>query len=97
MVLSGGGDRRSGARGLLEAQTGIAGLDEVIDGGLPQARTTLLCGGPACGKTLMPLQFLITSNGIEIKQLPPPVRQLVGDTSDRDRVLLVLDLRSIDG
>jgi circadian clock protein KaiB len=32
-----------------------------------------------------------------IKELPPPVRQLVGDMSDRDRVLLGLDLRPIDG
>ncbi len=31
-----------------------------------------------------------------IKQLPPPVRQLVGDMSDRDRVLLGLDLRPLD-
>ena len=31
-----------------------------------------------------------------IKQLPPPVRQLVGDMSDRDRVLVGLDLRPID-
>ncbi|MGA2926296.1 MAG: circadian clock KaiB family protein [Solirubrobacteraceae bacterium] len=28
-----------------------------------------------------------------IKQLPPPVRQLVGDMSNRDHVLLGLDLR----
>jgi KaiC len=31
---------------LAKAQTGIDGLDEVTDGGLPRARTTLLCGGP---------------------------------------------------
>jgi len=31
-----------------------------------------------------------------IKELPPPVRQLVGDMSDRDRVLLGLDLRPVD-
>jgi circadian clock protein KaiB len=28
-----------------------------------------------------------------IKQLPPPVRRLVGDMSDRDHVLLGLDLK----
>jgi len=32
-----------------------------------------------------------------IKQLPPPVRQLVGDMSDRDHVLLGLDLRPVGG
>lgn len=29
-----------------------------------------------------------------IKQLPPPVRRLVGDMSDRDRVLLGLDIQT---
>jgi len=31
-----------------------------------------------------------------IKELPPPVRRLVGDMSDRDRVLLGLDLRPLE-
>jgi circadian clock protein KaiB len=31
-----------------------------------------------------------------VKELPPPVRRLVGDMSDRDRVLLGLDLRPIE-
>ena len=44
---------------LSKAPTGIPGLDEVTDGGLPRGRTTLLCGGPGCGKTLMALQFLV--------------------------------------
>ena len=32
-----------------------------------------------------------------IKELPLPVRRLVGDLSDRERVLLGLDLRPVDG
>ena len=32
-----------------------------------------------------------------IKELPPPIRRLVGDMSDRDRVLLGLDLRPAAG
>ncbi len=36
----------SGPSGLLKARTGIAGLDQITDGGLPRARTTLVCGGP---------------------------------------------------
>ncbi len=44
---------------LSKAPTGIPGLDEVTDGGLPRGRTTLLCGGPGCGKTLMAMQFLV--------------------------------------
>ena len=59
MVALGSGDPQSGLVGLVKARTGIAGLDEVTDGGLPRARTTLLCGGPGCGKTLMSLQFLV--------------------------------------
>ena len=55
----GGGARPVGLAGVLKAQTGIEGLDEVTDGGLPRARTTLLCGGPGCGKTLLSLQFLV--------------------------------------
>ena len=54
---SGSGVSRPG--GLLKAPTGIAGLDEVTDGGLPRGRTTLVCGGPGCGKTLMAMQFLV--------------------------------------
>ena len=39
--------------------TGIAGLDEITCGGLPRGRTTLLAGGPGCGKTLLGVQFLV--------------------------------------
>ena len=31
-----------------------------------------------------------------VKELPPPMRRVVGDMSDRDRVLLGLDLRPIE-
>jgi circadian clock protein KaiC len=51
---------RPAATGLPKAITGIAGLDEVTKGGLPRDRTTLVCGGPGCGKTLLGLQFLYT-------------------------------------
>ena len=44
---------------VLKVPTGIAGLDEMTDGGLPRSRTTLLFGGPGCGKTLMGVQFLV--------------------------------------
>jgi circadian clock protein KaiC len=45
-----------------KAPTGIAGLDEVTYGGLPQGRSTLLCGSAGCGKTLVALTFLY--NGV---------------------------------
>jgi archaellum biogenesis ATPase FlaH len=40
--------------------TGIQGFDEVTDGGLPRGRTTLVMGGPGCGKTVFALQSLVT-------------------------------------
>ncbi len=43
----------------LKSPTGIEGFDEMTGGGLPQGRTTLLEGGPGCGKTVMALQTLV--------------------------------------
>ena len=41
------------------ASTGIVGLDEVLDGGLPPNRLYLLTGEPGTGKTTLALQFLL--------------------------------------
>ncbi|MBD3241691.1 MAG: circadian clock protein KaiC [Chitinivibrionales bacterium] len=38
--------------------TGITGLDEVLGGGLPRGRPTLVCGGAGCGKTVLAMSFL---------------------------------------
>ena len=40
------------------AETGIAGLDDVLGGGLERERTFLLEGSPGTGKTTISLQFL---------------------------------------
>ena len=40
--------------------TGIQGFDEITDGGLPRGRTTLVMGGPGCGKTVFALQSLVS-------------------------------------
>ena len=45
---------------VVKAPTGITGLDEVLGGGLPVGRVTLVCGGPGAGKTLLALQFLVS-------------------------------------
>jgi circadian clock protein KaiC len=45
---------------LKKAPTGIAGLDELTEGGLPAGRSTLVCGGPGCGKTLLAATFLVS-------------------------------------
>ena len=50
---------RPQARSLPKAPTGIQGLDDITEGGLPRGRPTLICGGPGCGKTLMAAEFLI--------------------------------------
>jgi circadian clock protein KaiC len=44
---------------LAKCPTGIQGLDEITDGGLPQGRPTLICGRAGCGKTLMAMEFLV--------------------------------------
>ena len=44
---------------LHKCPTGVKGLDEVTEGGLPKNRTTLICGGAGSGKTLLGLDFLI--------------------------------------
>jgi len=44
---------------LPKTPTGIIGLDEITEGGLPKGRPTLVCGQAGCGKTLMSLEFLI--------------------------------------
>jgi circadian clock protein KaiC len=42
-----------------KAPTGISGLDEISGGGLPRGRTTIICGGPGCGKTMLGIEFLV--------------------------------------
>jgi circadian clock protein KaiC len=44
--------------GLLKAPTGIEGLDEITQGGLPRGQTTLIEGAAGTGKTIMALQSL---------------------------------------
>ena len=48
--------------GVLEKfSTGIEGFDDITSGGLPLRRTTLLMGGPGCGKTVFALQILVSA------------------------------------
>ena len=39
--------------------TGIKGLDEILNGGLPRSRTILVVGSPGSGKTTFAMQFLV--------------------------------------
>lgn len=45
------------------AQTGIPGLDPIIQGGLKRDTVTLVAGGPGCGKSTFGMQYIV--NGIE--------------------------------
>jgi circadian clock protein KaiC len=42
-----------------KSRTGIRGLDEVTEGGLPTGRPTLVCGPAGSGKTLLASEFIV--------------------------------------
>ena len=44
---------------LPKTPTGIHGLDEITQGGLPKGRPTLICGDAGCGKTLFSMEFIV--------------------------------------
>jgi len=44
---------------LEKCPTGIQGLDEITQGGLPVGRPTLVCGSAGCGKTLLAMEFMV--------------------------------------
>ncbi len=41
-----------------KSSTGIEGFDQILNGGLPTARTSLFIGGPGAGKSLFGLEFV---------------------------------------
>ena len=43
---------------LPKSPTRIEGLDQILNGGLPTGRTSLIIGGPGSGKSLIGLEFL---------------------------------------
>ncbi len=45
--------------GIRKSPTGIAGLDQIMEGGIPQGRPTLVCGSAGCGKTVLAMEFLV--------------------------------------
>ena len=44
---------------LAKCPTGIRGLDEITNGGLPRGRPSLVCGNAGCGKTIVGMEFLV--------------------------------------
>lgn len=47
------------AAGIGKTPTGVHGLDEILAGGLPTGRPSLVCGSAGCGKTLLSMEFLV--------------------------------------
>jgi len=53
------GNSKSVVARLEKSPTGMKGLDEITNGGLPKGRPTLVCGAAGCGKTLFAMEFLV--------------------------------------
>src|SRR4030088_1495879 len=66
-------------RAIPKSPTGIQGLDEITNGGLPKGRPTLICGGAGSGKTLLAASFLL--NGI-VRYGEPGVLMTFEETSE---------------
>jgi circadian clock protein KaiC len=45
-----------------KAPTGISGLDQILAGGLPRGRVTLVAGAAGAGKTLLGMNFLVAGS-----------------------------------
>ena len=51
--------RQKSRREIPKCPTGVTGLDQITQGGLPQGRPTLICGSAGCGKTVLAMEFLV--------------------------------------
>ncbi len=65
---------------LKKLRTGIVGVDQISDGGLPEGRSTLIAGTAGTGKTVLALQFLVA--GVDRYQEPGVFVTLEEDPSD---------------
>jgi circadian clock protein KaiC len=63
------------------ASTGIAGLDEMLGGGLPRSSSTAILGATGTGKTLLGLQFLLEG----ARQGEPGIHFTLEETADQLR------------
>ena len=63
--------------------TGIQGLDDILMGGIPENRPTLLLGNAGCGKTILSMEFLI--NGIVMFNEPAV---FISFEENRDELML---------
>ena len=58
-----GGRPKKASSSVLQQKTGIPGLDEILNGGIPNHTLTLLAGTSGTGKTLFGFQWLF--NGVK--------------------------------
>jgi len=80
---------------LVKSPTGIQGLDEILNGGLPQGRITLVAGGPGSGKSLLATEFVV--NGA-VKYGEPGVILTFEETQDdleKNLASLGIDLKAL--
>ncbi|MDB4970824.1 MAG: circadian clock protein KaiC [Myxococcales bacterium] len=80
--------------------TGIQGFDEITNGGLPRGRTTLVMGGPGCGKTVFALQSLINGanqmdDGGIFVAFEESTRQIIANAATFGWDLSVLDKKKL--
>src|SRR4051812_10704597 len=73
--------------------TGIAGLDDILGGGLPEQRVYLVQGDPGTGKTTLALQFLL--EGLRLGQ--PGVYITLSETAEELRQVARSHGWSLDG
>src|SRR6202045_3344379 len=81
---------------LEKSRTGIAGFDEVTNGGVPKGRPTIACGGPGCGKTMFALEFLVRG---AMQYDEPGVLMTFEETTDemtKNVASLGFDLRELE-
>ena len=67
-------------RGIAKCPTGVIGLDQITEGGLPKGRPTLLCGGAGCGKTILAMEFLVRG----VTEFDDPGVFIAFEESDRE-------------
>ncbi len=79
-----GAQAESGERTLhnpVRVSSGIAGLDEILGGGLPRHRMYLIEGDPGAGKTTLAMQFLLAG----VRQGEPGVYATLSETEEELR------------
>jgi circadian clock protein KaiC len=52
-------EKKKNTKTLKKSLTGIVGLDEITEGGIPLGRPTLVCGSAGAGKTLFGIEFIV--------------------------------------